>query len=189
MIRILYSILIYVREWPNVHVIHWNKLLNHIGKKFPRFNFLECCSLSTPKRWKSKGNSDYNRTRAEALTRSFNVQLSHTSFKSLSFKPPGHTRLTACAGQAICTYGLLVCLVLSKHMPTLINPFANTFLMDICISISIMDVLKPKKGPSSSLNKSGFEVEQQKKRKSRWCNYSMTSVVMKFSTVLSLCCV
>lgn len=54
-------------------------MLNHTGKEFPHFNFLECCSLSTPKLWKSKGNSDYNRTRAEALTRSFHVQLSQKS--------------------------------------------------------------------------------------------------------------
>lgn len=79
LIRILYSLLIYVIEWPTVYVIQWNKLLNHTGKEFQLFNFLECCSLSTPKLWKSKGNWDYNRTRAEALTRPFHVQLSQKS--------------------------------------------------------------------------------------------------------------
>lgn len=42
----------------------------------------------------------------------------HTSFKSLSCKPPGHPRFTVCAMHAICTYGLAVCLVLNKHKPT-----------------------------------------------------------------------
>lgn len=66
LIRTVYSILIYATEWSNVHMIHWNKLLSHTGKEFPHFNFLECCSLSNPKLWTSKGNSDYNRTKSRS---------------------------------------------------------------------------------------------------------------------------
>lgn len=145
-------------------MIHWNKLLNHIGKEFPHFNFLECCSLFTPKLWTSKGNSDYNRTRAEVLTRPFGVQLSQ---KSVPHKFPVIKLQASRTAQihSMCSAGSLHiqtgCLpgALQTHANTT-NLSANTFLMDRCISISIMEVLKLHKRHSSSLKTSCFEVEQ-----------------------------
>lgn len=48
-------------------------------KRVPTFQLFIMLFFIYPKLWKPKGNSDYNRTRAEALTRPFHVQLSQKS--------------------------------------------------------------------------------------------------------------